>query len=196
MKFRNQLWRFEKDGDKIRKKLPVQHRKDVIPSIASQPFQVVSRARQWLHVQAGEHDLHENAAETCSRLQTMSHKRPVLNSSLSVETQMYQINSSCEQIIQQNTPSSRSAPSTVCALAEHSSPHPGTAQNSCSAMFWDVLGCSGMYQLLLMQRGKQAHCIWQQLLSPLHSLPCFFPVQFKTSYCRVLLPNSLSQAQD
>lgn len=33
MKFRNQLWKFEKDGDKITKSLGIHNRKDVVPSI-------------------------------------------------------------------------------------------------------------------------------------------------------------------
>lgn len=33
MKFRNKLWKFENDDDKVRKNPPVQHRKDTVPSI-------------------------------------------------------------------------------------------------------------------------------------------------------------------
>lgn len=63
-----------------------------------------------------------------------------MNSSLLMETQIYQINSSCEKIIQQNTPSFSKCPEALFVPCLTKAPlTPVTAQNrAASAILLDV----------------------------------------------------------
>lgn len=104
--------------------------------------------------------------------------RSVANSSLLMETQIHQINSSCEKLIQQNTPSFSRCPEALFVPCLTKAPlTPVTAQNrAASAIFSDVSNPGNGYTVF--GNNCSDHCInchtfFQYNLKPAAAWYCF-----------------------